>query len=130
MTERALQINVYTCDYGHQTITGNINDGVTPFMIRCRGNWPHVCDSMARSCFYHCNQSLKPTHVWYKATTSRDEVAREVEGRMASVWSEMDQEHRNSVINETIEHRQQGGLELRRAQGIDLEKFGFRSRHG
>ena len=48
------------------TIARQDNEGVTPFMLRCRakdamadGNLIHGCEGMAESCLYNCSQSNK-----------------------------------------------------------------------
>ena len=55
--------NIYTCTAGHSTVTVDIDDGVTPFMITCQEDG---CDRTATSMFYRCDQDLEPTHEWYK----------------------------------------------------------------
>lgn len=49
--EQAGKINVYVCEKcGTGTITINAVEGVTPFMIGCRADWPAGdCDGEAQS---------------------------------------------------------------------------------
>lgn len=61
--------NVYTCPHGHKTVTVDVDDGTTPFMLRCRqraDDGKHNCTEMARSSFYQVNQSLEAEFEWYK----------------------------------------------------------------
>lgn len=63
------KINIYTCPAGHTTVTIDIDEGVTPMMIRCTKkaeDGKHNCTEFARSAWYHCNQALTPEYVWYK----------------------------------------------------------------
>lgn len=69
--EKKGMINIYTCEDGHRTVTGNLSDGVTPFMIGCRQ--PH-CKKEAHSCFYRVPQDSKPEYVWCAGPVSKDEV--------------------------------------------------------
>jgi len=58
------RINVYICQScGKKTITIDSEEGVTPFMIGCE-----ICDGDMYSSFYKVDQSLIPTHEWYKPT--------------------------------------------------------------
>lgn len=81
------KINVYTCPNGHQTITKDVDEGVTPFMLKCRSG----CNEMARSCFYNCDQTLKPKYEWFKPS----------------------QKEFNKMDKPMQEHIKQGGLDLR-----------------
>lgn len=56
-------INVYTCPIGHETITKDLDNGVTPFMIQCK---VFRCQHMARSSMYQVAQDLIPQWEWYK----------------------------------------------------------------
>lgn len=56
--------NVYTCDEcGHQKVTVDLVHGTTPFMISCGADG---CGAMSKSSFYRVDQSLEPTHEWYR----------------------------------------------------------------
>jgi hypothetical protein len=93
--------NVYTCPKckGY-TVTIDIDEGVTPFMLRCRANGENVCDGMATSSFYP--QGPRPADIpppsweWYKPT-----------GR----------EYRN-LSKGMKEHVDKGGLDIR-ARRVD-----------
>lgn len=63
MKNTDLKINVYECEKGHQTITRDCEEGVTPFMIECEHDG---CEELAKSKFYQVDQTLTPTHEWYK----------------------------------------------------------------
>ncbi len=62
--------NAYHCgNCGHWTVTIDIHEGVTPFMIGC----PNCKTGIARSSFYDLEtakraglKDSKPTHEWYK----------------------------------------------------------------
>ena len=57
------EINVYTCPAGHETVTKDLDNGVTPFMIGCK---VFRCQLMARSSMYQVDQSHVPEWEWYK----------------------------------------------------------------
>jgi hypothetical protein len=81
--------NIYICQSrGHQTVTIDREDGVTPFMIRCR--FPD-CTSMAESSFYRVDQTLEAFHEWYRP----------------------DAAERAKLHPATLEHVERGGLLLR-----------------
>lgn len=63
METQQLKINIYECEKGHQTITRDCEEGVTPFMIECTHEG---CDLMARSNFYQVDQNATPSYEWYK----------------------------------------------------------------
>lgn len=90
------RINVYVCEYNCHTVTVDVDDGVTPFMIRCEARSrpdrplrPELCDEhgrckgTARSSFYpkgpKPSHIAEPTHEWYspdeeeRATLGPDE---------------------------------------------------------
>lgn len=53
--------NVYKCAHcGAETVTVDLDEGVTPFMIDC-----DKCGEMMTSSFYNVDQDLEPTHEWY-----------------------------------------------------------------
>lgn len=60
-------INVYTCKHKHQTVTIDTVEGVTPMLIPCP-----QCRSEATSAWYKCDQSLTPTHEWYKPSSDEE----------------------------------------------------------
>ena len=78
MTESSGLINVYVCDFGHKTVTRNIDQGTTPFMIGCptckAAGTPLTQKGfrsvMARSSIYRVDQSLAWTHEWYRPETT------------------------------------------------------------
>lgn len=54
--------NVYTCGHcGAKTVTIDVDEGVTPFMIDC-----DECGKLMTSSFYKVDQDLEPTHEWYR----------------------------------------------------------------
>lgn len=56
--------NVYICEsYGHQMITVDRHKGTTPFTTSCP-----ECKGPTVSEFYRVDQSLIPTHEWYRPT--------------------------------------------------------------
>lgn len=79
------RINVYRCEYGCNTVTVDVDDGVTPFMIKCKAKTrpdrpllPGLtgpdgeCIGTAQSCFYPGGPTPlhigEPTHEWFKPT--------------------------------------------------------------
>ena len=71
--------NVYVCETcGGYTVTVDVDDGVTPFMLGCRANvqgmgiYVPTCKGMAQSQFYPVGP--RPIHIpppaweWYKPT--------------------------------------------------------------
>lgn len=63
------EVNVYVCPKckGH-TVTVDLDDGVTPFMLGCRANGTTSgCGGMAESSFYRPNFNHgPPAWEWYK----------------------------------------------------------------
>lgn len=55
--------NLYRCPKGHETITVDRDEGVTPFMLLCRHSG---CTEMAQSSFYQVDQKLVATVEFYK----------------------------------------------------------------
>lgn len=55
---RLPKINVYTCNARHFTVTVDVDEGVTPFMISCK---TPGCEEYARSSFYP--KGPKPTNI-------------------------------------------------------------------
>ena len=100
MPEARGAVNVYACPYGHETVTRNMDEGVTPYMIGCptckaagtppneKGfRWP-----MAESSFYRVDQFLAHSHEWYRPESTA------------------------GLNQDTAEHVRNGGLLLREAQ--------------
>lgn len=88
------RINIYTCakcDAG--TVTVDVDDGVTPFIILCRAT--ERCGGEAHSCFYRVPPGDHvPTFEWYKPTIRKAK-------RLDRKWPG------------TLDHVRQGGLMLR-----------------
>lgn len=103
------KLNLYLCEHGCHNITVDVDEGVTPFMIRCnftgRKDRPlnpaksknGRCVGMARSCFYP--QILPdgapypvPTHEWYKPL-SLDKINYFNEGGKVLALTEAEKEH-------------------------------------
>lgn len=105
--------NAYTCEKcGKQIITVNLVEGVTPFMIGCRANWPGTCDGMAQSEFYGIDQTIAPTWGWYRPDAAETERLDQQYGGMK-------------------EHIERGGLVLRKLDNAERETWGGpRVRHG
>lgn len=55
--------NVYTCPQGHETVTVDLVDGTTPFMISCR---TPGCGATAQSSFYGVDQARDALWSWYR----------------------------------------------------------------
>lgn len=79
------RINAYGCQYGCNTVTVDVDKGVTPFMIKCKAKSrpdrplrPELtgadgeCIGAAQSCFYPKTplpaHLPAPTHEWYRPT--------------------------------------------------------------
>jgi hypothetical protein len=62
------KVNVYTCPKcGREMVTVDRDEGVTPFMLRCRVTLD--CDGMAESCLYRPPPDHgPPMFEWYKPT--------------------------------------------------------------
>jgi hypothetical protein len=57
--------NAYCCRAcGFTFISIDRDDGTTPFLTKCEA--PEVCHGTAQSSLYRIDQSLEPTHEWYK----------------------------------------------------------------
>lgn len=61
-------VNVYTCPVcAGETVTIDVDEGVTPFMLRCRAT--AGCHGMAQSSFYRPRTGHgEPTWEWYRPT--------------------------------------------------------------
>lgn len=65
--EKAGKINCYICEKcGKETYTINLEDGVTPFMIKCR----HKCGGSMKSTFYKKNGV--PTMEWWRPESEKE----------------------------------------------------------
>jgi hypothetical protein len=130
--EESGKINEYTCDEGHVTRTGNLDVGVTPFIIGCK----HIggCDKMAQSCFYRCDQSKRPDWVWYRP--DEEQFNAEYQKACEKLKKMLPDDHgdyEQGLRADMWRHLANGGLSLRKCNGaLDLEKLGprFRTRHG
>ena len=114
--EAAGKINEYVCEKcGKATRTINADEGVTPFLIKCRPAIPGTCDGMAKSRMYQCSQVERPQFEWYRPTDAQldDMATREPEA--AKAWHQ---------------HAANGGLMLRRVRHETLEAFGLGLRAG
>lgn len=80
--------NVYTCPAGHELATVDVDEGVTPMLVKCR---TAGCDELARSAFYRVDQTVAPTHEFYRPNGSET----------------------NRLDRDTRYHVEQGGLLLR-----------------
>lgn len=105
------EINVYTCDKNHATVTIDRSEGVTSFIIGCpqceaAGITPEYGnhDAEAYSAMYRVPQSLTPTHEFYKPT---GEELKDLKADMAH----------HSFMN-LMEHVDQGGLLFRKIQEV------------
>lgn len=70
-------INQYSCwTCGGSITTVDIHAGVTPAMLACRAT--EGCEGMMHSHRYQVDQTLTPTHEWYKPTGKiKDRAMRE-----------------------------------------------------
>lgn len=98
--------NVYICQRcGGHTVTVDVDEGVTPFSIRCRaGNGR--CPGLAYSAMYPAGE--RPAHIpppsweWYRPT---EKEAREVDARAPG----------------SLDHARNGGLFLRRKGTLTMD---------
>jgi hypothetical protein len=105
------KINVYRCQYGCNTVTVDVDEGVTPFMIKCRAKSrpdrplrPELtgpngeCVGTAQSNMYPRGPRPswigEPTHEWYLPTIKEAKKL-------------------NRKYPGMLEHVEQGGLNLR-----------------
>ncbi len=88
------RINVYTCDKcGGKTVTIDIHEGVTPFILRCRASGREGdCNGKSYSSLYRVAPGLIPMWEWF-----------------TPVGSEY-----NKLSVDMKEHVDKGGLDLRR----------------
>lgn len=107
--------NIYTCrTCGGKTITVDVDDGVTPFMLGCRASGNEGdCKGMAESSFYRVpTDTPDAAWEWFKPTGS---------------------EYRK-LSREMREHVDKGGLDLRKirpaASTDDAPKGYYRDNHG
>lgn len=90
------RINVYVCEYNCLTVTVDVDEGVTPFMIKCRRRSTKErplnpaltgadgeCKGTARSSFYPKGPKPRhigdPTHEWYKPDSLHGLSAAEIQ---------------------------------------------------
>lgn len=107
--------NIYTCEKcGGRTITLDVDEGVTPFMIGCRASGDEfTCNGMAQSSMYRIPEDT-PEHQWewFKPTGS---------------------EYRK-LSRPMREHVDKGGLDLRRRANSkpasDAPNGYYRDSHG
>ena len=89
------RINVYVCrKCGGNTVTIDIHEGVTPFLLRCRATGREGdCDGMAQSSFYRPEmEHASPAWEWFKP--------------VGSEYRKLNRDMR--------EHVDKGGLDIRR----------------
>lgn len=110
--------NYYRCEKCRQyTVSKDLADGVTPFMIRCHAT--QDCQGMAQSCFYRVPQTThqQPHIIWYKP--SPDELAQYV-ANLDPIRQEEVKEHVNKGgllmrIERRPDHRLPWGMRPRQA---------------
>ena len=100
------------------TIARQDDEGVTPFMLRCRakdvvvdGNLVHGCEGIAESCFYNCSQSntQHPNVIFYRPTPEE----------AIAIINQMPSHHRAGML----EHYEKGGALLKEAKLEELTKM-------
>lgn len=70
------RINVYHCRQGHQLVTVDRCAGTTPMAIVC----PY-CAQASVTMWHRVDQSLKPSHEWYKPSVEEYGQLKTEEGR-------------------------------------------------
>jgi hypothetical protein len=95
------RLNVYTCrKCKRHTVTVDVDEGVTPFLIQCRQGPRRRCTGMAVSSFYP--RGPKPPHIgepqweWYKPSDEQ-----------------LNKLYFGDVLDQMREHVEKGGLDLR-----------------
>jgi hypothetical protein len=103
--------NVYTCTQGHKTITVDLHEGVTPFMMICKADG---CKETAQSCMYRCPQDLDPEYEWFRPTA--DEAKQIIEQAVAKIPKDIDhyQDRVEGLTYSFNYHFDNGGLHLRK----------------
>jgi hypothetical protein len=78
------KINAYDCQAcGKPTVTIDVDDGVTPFMIGCRVTGG--CRGFAQSRFYQNVAGLTPTYEWYKPAAKKvSRLSRDMQDHVAN----------------------------------------------
>jgi len=108
MSEVAGAINAYKCPVcDGLTVTRNLVDGTTPFLITCRAT--PGCVGVAQSQFYKVDQSLQPTAEWFKPKQA--ELSEHI--RQAMEMFKIPPAQRRHVERDVREHVRLGGLLLR-----------------
>jgi hypothetical protein len=112
------KINVYTCAVcGYHTVTIDVDEGVTPFSIRC----PACPEGSAHSNFYKAPQHYAPEMEWFKPTEeelrqlTRRELAESPEDFAAEVGFD-------KALELNREHLNKGGLFLRHVRKETLRR--------
>lgn len=99
------KINVYCCELGHQTVTVDRQPGVTPFLISCPACKKTGITTEAHSAMYKCDQSLKPTHEFYRPTPAELE--------------EMSKTMSTDEYLDELQHLDKGGLSFREIKEVN-----------
>ena len=93
--------NLYVCQKcGRYTVTVDVDEGTTPFMIGCRAPGPRQCKGMAYSSFYP--KGPRPSYIgepkweFYKPTDA-----------------DLRKNYKGDVLEGVREHVAKGGLDLR-----------------
>jgi hypothetical protein len=99
------KINAYICSELHATVTEDVHQGTTPMFIECPKCKSNHKMNAARSQMYLVNQSLPPSHEWYKPIAEQ----------MPAIQAEY-----GSAFKLVLEHLNQGGLLLREKKTLNL----------
>ena len=106
VVEKQFEKNAYECDKCHgEIVTVNLDEGVTPFMVRCRAKWPNSCYGMMTSKFYRISQSSPAMWGWYRPDAT-------------------ELERLESTAPGIKDHVEGGGLLLRKLDGAERETYG------
>lgn len=101
MAEQSGKINMYRCINKHEIITINKDEGTTPMFITCE-----KCQKQMQSKFYMVDQTLVPTHEWYKPHEEECKADAISFAKQHNIDSE-------NVVAGFLEHLTKGGLFLR-----------------
>ncbi len=112
--------NRYSCEKcGHHIITVDTHEGTTPFAIPC-----DKCQKYHMgSAFYAVDQTLEPTHEWYRATEkeikaiTKEELKKYSPELIASMKADR-QNPEKVIYNRLMDHHILGGLFLRKIEKV------------
>lgn len=119
--QQSARLNAYVCPDKHRTVTIDIDEGVTPFMMGCK--FPG-CGKMAHSLFYKVPQDITPEYEWYKPTAEQVEAIIQQQTTKIPKYADHYDERVISVRQTFEFHFKNGGLDLRKITANDTTTNG------